>query len=111
MGRDEDHPWLIGADQPGELPSHLKAGLLAQVDVDQYDVWMQLPAGAVCRRPGRCRAYDRDPGVLQQVAGGAQEVPIVVDDQAAHGHGPSVYHGAAHAIAASRNTRQPGSLH
>jgi hypothetical protein len=108
---DEDHARLIRADQVGKLARNVKARLHAEVNVDQDNVRLQLIAGAACLRSRRRDADHGDPGPLQQVARGAQEVTIVVDYHAAHGHGPRVHHEAAPAIAASWNAGPAASLH
>ncbi len=111
IGGDEDHARLIGASQAGELARNLEARLLAKVNVEQDNVRLQLTAGSACLRSRRRHPDHSDPGPLQEVAGGAQEVTIVVDDQATHGHGPRLPHEAVPAIAASWKAGPPGSLH
>jgi hypothetical protein len=53
----------------GELAGDIKAVLLAEIDVDEGDVRLQLTATAACLGAGRRDTDDADPLALEQVAG------------------------------------------
>lgn len=84
IGGRQDHPGPARSHQVGELASNVEAGLLAEVNVEQDNVGLQFIARATRLRSRRRDPDHRDPRPLEVVASGAQEVAIVVDDQAAH---------------------------
>ncbi len=90
VGGDENHPRVFRACQPGKLTSHLEAGLLAKVNVQQDDIRLQLAVCTLRLRSGRGDTHDGDSLGRQQVTGSTQEVIVVVDDQAAPWHAPSM---------------------
>ncbi len=71
----------------GKLARQVKAALRAELDVDEDDVRLQLVhlRDRVGARGGD--AHDIDALAVEQQADHAQEVPVVVDDQAPKAHG------------------------
>jgi hypothetical protein len=111
MSGDEDHARLASAIPGGKLTCDLEAGLLAQVNVKQDNVRLQLAAGLVRLRSGRRDASHADPLALEQLGGSAEEVRAVVNDEAAHRHGSSLHPSGRFAIAASWKARsQPACM-
>jgi hypothetical protein len=96
MGGDHDHRSRC---QPR---GQFETALAAQVDVDQRHIGVQLrdPQMSVGDVPGR--AHDGQALAFQQVTGSEQELPIVVDEQAAQIHPTRVPVAARRRIPASR---------
>ncbi len=67
-----------------ESPGNLEATLTAEIDVDQRDVRPQLLDPPQRLGAGRRHPDNHDPLTFQQATGGVQEMPAIVDDQAAH---------------------------
>jgi len=105
--RNEDHPQQFRPLPASELTGDVKAVFLAEIDVNEGDIRLQLAAPTACLRSGRRDANDADPLAQEQLAGSTEEFMVVIDDEAAHSHDLSVQHAGVLGIAASRNVEPP----
>jgi hypothetical protein len=69
----------------GQADVRPQTRLLAQINVNERDVRPEFTARLVGLRTGRHCVYHADPIALEQVGGSAEEVMVVVDDEATHG--------------------------
>jgi len=104
---NEDHEGQLRALLGSELAGDVKAVLLAEIDVNEGDIRLQLAAATACLGSGRHDVNDADPLAQEQLAGSQEEFMVVIDDEAPHGHDPSVQHAGVLGIAASRNVEPP----
>src|SRR5215210_6101785 len=103
-GRDQDHSGSVTAvcDKP---PRELEPVILTERHVDEHEIGPQrlgLPKRARTRRGD---PHDRQTLALEQPTGTVEKDSIVVDDQAAKGHRPSVAESSPGRIGASTDPR------
>jgi DNA-binding NarL/FixJ family response regulator len=83
VGGDHDHGSWLPVRVVLESPGNLEATLTAEIDVDQRDIRSQLFHLPYRLGAGRGHANHRDALAVQQATGSVQEVPAIVDNQAA----------------------------
>src|SRR5919109_1229022 len=86
--RDQHHGREFLAVLSSEHARKVEAALLAEGDVDQRDVGLELARQLNGLRARRRHAHDRDPLVLEQRARGGEEARVVVDYQRTECHRP-----------------------
>ncbi len=104
---NEDHAGQLRALLGSELTGDVKAVLLAEIDVNEGDIRLHLATATACLGSRRHDVNDADPLAQEQLAGSLKEFMVVIDDEAPHGHDPSVQHAGVLGIAASRNVEPP----
>lgn len=75
----------------GKPVSDLDASLIAEFNVNQYEIRLERLASTMCLGSGRRGADHSDSFAIKEFAGDAEKVMVVVDNDAAQGHGPSVH--------------------
>ena len=103
IARDQDHARQVFSIKPSDSTGQLQAVLLAEVDVDQHHIRLQLRCAFDRLRAVGGHPDNADPLLLEETASRLEELWIVVDHQAAESrHPPSMAAGAARRIEATR---------